>query len=102
MNFTLLIFSIITFIVFTLFVKNKYGVQPSISASIMETKQEIKIRVKHAYSKKDIAMMDEAQIRFGLNLALMDKLVDENIISYLEETDPSGEIEKIAEINILK
>ena len=64
--------------------------------------QEITIQVKQIYSKEEIKKVDEAQIQFGLNMALIDKLTGENHITYWTEPDLFGKIEAIAEIKIIQ
>ena len=67
----------------------------------MKTETQI-ITVKQVYTENEFKIVSEDQKKFSVNLELINKLYNDNIIIYSKEPDLFGNIEFIATIIINK
>ena len=70
---------------------------------ITQEKRTIQIaRVSHIIPQKEINMIGEDQIKFSLNLPLIDELMTNNAIEYTEEVDlQTGDVKKTATLKFI-
>lgn len=63
--------------------------------------EEITISCKQIYDKEEINKISEDQIRFGLNMELLNHLESANAILYSKEPDLFDKIDVIAKITVI-